>query len=50
MNRANFKWKVVRFTVFGMSLLFIGAGLVRREHLDVLQKAVRICLECVGIG
>ncbi|MCM1189587.1 MAG: hypothetical protein NC541_09855 [bacterium] len=29
---------------------FIGVGLMRGEHLDVLEKAVRICLECIGIG
>lgn len=28
----------------------IAAGLARQEHLEVLQKAVRICLECIGIG
>lgn len=33
-----------------LALLFIGIGLMRQEHLEVLQKAVRICLECIGIG
>ena len=28
----------------------IAVGLARQEHLEVLQKAVRICLECIGIG
>ncbi|MDL2319264.1 hypothetical protein LJC74_09385 [Eubacteriales bacterium OttesenSCG-928-A19] len=26
------------------------AGLVRGEGYVVLQKAIRICLECIGIG
>lgn len=25
-------------------------GLMTNQHLDVLKKAVKICLECVGIG
>ena len=25
-------------------------GLLGREHLEVMGKAVRICLECIGIG
>lgn len=30
--------------------VFILVGLLGQEHLLVLQKAVRICLECIGIG
>ena len=45
-----FRLKAVRLAVLAVSLLFIGLGLARQEHLDVMQKAVRICLECVGIG
>lgn len=25
-------------------------GVMRREHLVVLQKAIQVCLECIGIG
>lgn len=41
---------LVRFIVLGISLALIVIGILRREHLEVLQKAVRICLECIGIG
>lgn len=34
--------------VFGIALLSF--GIMRGEQRVVLQKAIRICLECVGIG
>jgi hypothetical protein len=45
--------KMLRLTQWG--LLAAGAalltiGLARQEHREVLQKAVMICLECIGIG
>ena len=30
--------------------LFMAVGVIRKEHLVVLEKAIRICLECIGIG
>lgn len=33
-----------------LGLVFVGLGLLRKEHLTVLEKAVAICLECIGIG
>lgn len=33
-----------------ISVVFILLGVVREEHLEVMSKAVRICLECIGIG
>ena len=32
----------------GLGLLI--AGIINEEYSDVLQKAVRVCLECIGIG
>lgn len=41
---------LLRLAVFGTALAFIAIGIMRGEHLEVLGKAVRICLECIGIG
>lgn len=39
-----------KYILLGISLLFIGIGMIREEHLVVLKKAVNICLECIGVG
>lgn len=41
---------MVRLGVLFVSVCFILAGLIKKEHLEVMQKAVKICLECIGIG
>jgi hypothetical protein len=32
------------------AVLCIAAGIMRGETVDILRKAVTICLECIGIG
>lgn len=49
-HKAIAKVRALRFVVLFAALLFIAIGLMKQEHLHVLQKAVRICLECIGIG
>ena len=41
---------LLRYGLLAAALAFIAVGLLRQEHLEVMQKAVRICLECIGIG
>ncbi|HOB81371.1 MAG TPA: CD1871A family CXXC motif-containing protein [Peptococcaceae bacterium] len=43
MNKAKYFFLI-------LSLALIGLGLTRNEQLTVLRKAIRICLECIGIG
>lgn len=31
-------------------VIFLAVGIARKEHSTVLEKAIRICLECIGIG
>jgi len=35
---------------FALAAVLIGLGLAQGQQSDVLSKAVRICLECVGVG
>ena len=41
---------VISLCLFLLGALMIGLGTARGEHHTVLEKAVRICLECIGIG
>ena len=44
------KNKAIPFGFLAVAVVMIGGGILRGEHLVVLQKAVNICLECIGIG
>lgn len=33
-----------------LGLVLMGIGYLQGQHLTVLKKAVRICLECIGVG
>ena len=32
------------------AVVLIGVGLSQGQHIQVLSKAIRVCMECVGIG
>lgn len=32
------------------ALVLIGIGISQGQHTQVLSKAIRVCMECVGIG
>lgn len=42
--------KISRFLLFITGIVMIGYGAVRGEAATVLSKAIKLCLECVGIG
>ena len=39
-----------RLGLLALAAAFLAIGLLGREHVEVFQKAVKICLECIGIG
>lgn len=45
----NKVWKI-RGPVIAVGILFLVIGISRGEPAIVMMKAVRICLECIGIG
>lgn len=42
--------RLIPVCLLTLAAVLITAGLLGGGHQDVMQKAVRICLECIGIG
>ena len=42
------RWTDMGIAVLGLAMM--GYGIWRGEMATILKKAVRICLECIGIG
>ena len=40
----------LRIVILALSAAFITVGIIGGEAESVLLKAVKICLECIGIG
>lgn len=40
----------VRIIIGITGLLLIIAGVLQNDYREVLMKAIRVCLECIGIG
>ncbi len=40
----------VKYVVLVLAVVLIALGLWQGEAGEVLQKAVHICLECIGVG
>ncbi len=47
---ANRSIWIIRLTILFLGAAFIGLGIFRAEVFTVLTKAIRICLECIGLG
>ena len=48
------KGPVLRWIAFAalvaVAMLCLGLGIAKEQPNAVLQKAIRICLECIGLG
>lgn len=44
------KNRIVSIIMFLVSAVFIVTGLLNGQNESVLSKAVRICMECIGLG
>ena len=42
--------RALRIAVLLAGIVFIVFGLFRAEHREIMNKAVKVCLECIGIG
>lgn len=42
--------KALHIILFSLAAVLILVGIFRGEALDVFRKAIRICLECIGLG
>jgi hypothetical protein len=54
-NKRQLKWSerniwLIRITGLLIAAGFIIVGINRQEVRTVLVKAIRICLECIGLG
>ena len=50
LKSSRIKQNILRFGLLVTAIVFIVAGTVREQYMDVMGKAIRICLECIGIG
>ena len=44
------KPKIIRYVILAAGILLCVLGILRGEPADIMQKAVIVCLECIGIG
>ena len=39
-----------RLCLLAAGLVLVIAGICNKDYIDVMNKAIRICYECIGIG
>ncbi len=46
----NNKSRIITVSMLLIGVLFLSAGILRGENIIIFEKAINICLECIGIG
>ena len=41
---------IIKIILVVSALSLIAIGIIREEHLIVFNKAIKVCLQCIGIG
>lgn len=44
------KHKSLQILLIFIAVVFIVLGFLRSDNIEVLNKAIRVCFECIGIG
>ena len=39
-----------RFWLLAAGVVLVVVGIFNKDYIDVMNKAIRICYECIGIG
>ncbi|MDI9461892.1 MAG: CD1871A family CXXC motif-containing protein [Saccharofermentanales bacterium] len=47
---ATLKIRLLRLAILALAIVGIIIGVKRQEVRTVFSKAIRICLECIGLG
>jgi len=50
MKNKSKKFKNLWMILLPLGIIFVVMGIIQDGYRDVLMKAVKICLECIGIG
>lgn len=48
--KENKRIVMLRCAVLAAGVIMIAIGIGRREPAEIMTKAVKVCLECIGIG
>lgn len=44
------KQRFITSVAFILSIIFIIIGIIEKQNVQVFMKAIKICLECIGLG
>lgn len=50
IKRKQIAITILRVSAIVLGIVFLVIGILRGEPGEILVKAVKICLECIGIG